>query len=469
MSDMSDTLLALRKDPVLFVTTCLNVKPQKWQEEALHAIATKPRVAIRSSHGVGKTAFLSWVILWLLLTRVPCKVPCTANSANQLEQVLWSELQKWAKRLPTGFQKELNFASDKITLKNVKESFAVARTARRDSPEALQGFHGTPEVDGSLSFIVEEASGVPDIVFEVAQGAMSTEGSKTVMVGNPTSATGYFADAFGKNADRWHTMTVSCYDSEMVSKDWIEDMKRQYGEDSNIFRIRCLGLPPLQDDDTIIPIHLLEDAIKREVEPQEVQPIWGVDISRFGSDRSALAKRKGNVLLEPIKNWSQKDLMETVGIILAEYESVPYDQRPSDILIDSIGLGSGVVDRLIELDLPARGVNVAESPALGQRYMKLRDELWFRAKEWLEARDCKMPEDETLIHELSSVRYGITSNGKFKCEGKDQMKRRGLKSPDLADAFVLTFASQAVRASGQSYTSYGYRRDLSYGDSNWIV
>ena len=144
MSEMSDTLLALRKDPVLFVTTCLNVKPQKWQEEALHAIATKPRIAIRSSHGVGKTAFLSWVILWLLLTRVPCKVPCTANSANQLEQVLWSELQKWAKRLPTGFQKELNFASDKITLKNVKESFAVARTARRDSPEALQGFHGTP-------------------------------------------------------------------------------------------------------------------------------------------------------------------------------------------------------------------------------------------------------------------------------------------------------------------------------------
>ena len=279
MSDMSATLLALRKDPVLFVTTCLNAKPQKWQEEALHAIATKPRVAIRSSHGVGKTAFLSWVILWLLLTRVPCKVPCTANSANQLEQVLWSELQKWAKRLPTGFQKELVFASDKITLKNVKESFAVARTARKDSPEALQGFHGTPEVDGSLSFIVEEASGVPEIVMEVAQSAMSTAGSKTVMVGNPTKATGFFADAFGKNADRWHTMTVSCYDSEMVSKDWIEDMKRQYGEDSNIFRIRCLGLPPLQDDDTIIPIHLLEDAIKREVEAQEVQPIWGVYIT----------------------------------------------------------------------------------------------------------------------------------------------------------------------------------------------
>jgi hypothetical protein len=246
-------------------------------------------------------------------------------------------------------------------------------------------------------------------------------------------------------------------------------MKRQYGEDSNIFRIRCLGLPPLQDDDTIIPIHLLEDAMKRDVEAQEVAPIWGVDISRFGSDRSALAKRKGNVLVEPIKSWQGKDLMETVGIILAEYESVPYDQRPSDILVDSIGLGSGVVDRLIELELPARGVNVAESPALGQRYMKLRDELWFRAKEWLEARDCKMPEDEVLVHELSAVRYSITSNGKFKCEAKDQMKRRGLKSPDLADAFVLTFAQQAIRATGNSSLAYGYRRNLDYGDSNWIV
>ena len=460
----ADTLEALHRDPVLFVRTCLGVEPQKWQREALEALTKHDKIAIRSSHGVGKTTFLSWVILWMLLTRVPCKIPCTANSASQLEQVLWSEIKKWAKKLPQGFQDELVFGADKITLKNVGESGCYARTARReDGGVALQGFHSD-----NLVFVVEEASGIDPIIFTVAQSALSSKGNKLLMVGNPTSGTGYFADAFGKNADLFYKMTVSCYDSEMVSPQWIEDMKKLYGEESNTFRIRALGLPPEEDEDTLIAKSLLESAVARDVEAMEVAPIWGIDIARFGGDRSALAKRKGNVLLEPIKTWQGKDLMETVGIILAEYEAVPYFERPSELLIDSIGLGSGVVDRLVELGLPARGINVAESPALRQKYMKLRDELWFRAREWLEARDCKMADDEQLVNELSTLRFTITSNGKFKAESKDQMKKRGFKSPDLADAFVLTFASQASRVGG-SATTFNWSRELDYGNSNWIV
>jgi phage terminase large subunit len=160
--------------------------------------------------------------------------------------------------------------------------------------------------------------------------------------------------------------------------------------------------------------------------------------------------------------------METVGLVLAEYEATPFMDRPSEILVDSIGIGAGVVDRLRELGMPARGVNVAESPALGTRYQKLRDELWFRCREWFEARDCSMPEQEELIHELTAARFSILSSGKFKAEGKDQMKKRGLKSPDLADAFILTFGSQAVRAAG-SVNAYGYSGDLNYGNSSWIV
>jgi len=460
--ELSETLLTLRKNPELFVEQLLGIKPQKWQREALQAIATHDKIAIRSSHGVGKTAFLSWVILWLLTTHYPVKIPCTANSQNQLEQVLWGEIKKWAKKLPIGFQNELIFGADKITLKNVPESGAYARTASRANPEALQGFHGE-----NLAFILEESSGIDPIVLEVAQGALSTKGAKVIMVGNPTSSTGFFADAFGKNAERYYKMTVSCYDSEMVSPEWIEDMKRQYGEESNTFRIRCLGLPPETDDDTIIPRHLLEEAVTRDVEAMEIQPVWGIDIARFGSDRSALAKRKGNVLIEPIKTWRDKDIMETVGIILTEYEATPYPDRPTELLIDSIGLGSGVVDRLIELGLPARGVNVAESPSLRQKYMKLRDELLFSAIEWLEARDCKIPNDEELIHELSSLRYAINSNGKFKCESKDQMKKRGLRSPDLADAFILTFGGQGARASG-AYSGYSFKKEIEY-DTSWVV
>ena len=132
---------------------------------------------------------------------------------------------------------------------------------------------------------------------------------------------------------------------------------------------------------------------------------------------------------------------------MAQYEACEFKQRPVEILVDSIGLGAGVVDRLRELKLPARGINVSESPAMGMTYINLRAELWHKAKAWLEKRDCKIPMDEDLIAELATVRYTFTSNGKIKVESKDDIRRRGLKSPDKADAFCLTFASDAATVS----------------------
>ena len=462
-NDAVDTLLALRNDPILFCRTVLQAEPQEWQKQALENINKHNRVSIRSGHAVGKTTYLSFVVLWWLTTRYPVKVACTANSASQLEQILWSEIQKWHKRMPKAFQDELEFRSDKITLKNVPDSFCVARTSRRENPEALQGFHSP-----NMLFIIDEASGVPDLIFEVAQGAMSTHGAKTIMVGNPNRSTGYFYDSFNKNAESWKTMTVSCEDAETVDPQYVEDMKKQYGEDSNVYRVRVLGLPPETDDNSIISRQLAESAANRDVDPIETMPIWGIDIARHGSDRCALAKRKGNVVTEPIKFWGDKDLMETVGIIMAEYDATPYKDRPSEILIDSIGLGAGVVDRLVELDLPARGINVAESSSMTDRYMRLRDELWFKCREWLEAKDCKLPEQEELLNEITNVRYEILSSGKFKVESKDQMKKRGFRSPDIADALMLTFAGMAVRASGNG-AGYRFNQTIEYGNSGWIV
>jgi hypothetical protein len=463
LTDAAKTLLALRDDPVLFVRTCLQAEPQKWQKEALQNIVKHNRLSIRSGHAVGKTTFLSFVILWWLCTHYPCKIACTANSASQLEQILWSEIQKWYKMMPQAFQDELEFRSDKITLKNAPDSFCVSRTSRRENPEALQGFHSP-----NMLFIIDEASGVPDIIFEVAQGAMSTHGAKTIMVGNPNRSTGYFFDSFNKNIESWRTMTVSCLDSDTVDPQYVEDMKRQYGEDSNVFRVRVLGLPPETDDNAIIGRALIESAIDREVDPIEVMPVWGIDVARHGSDRCALCKRKGNVITEPIKHWGGKDLMETVGIIMAEYESTPFRDRPTELLVDSIGLGAGVVDRLVELNIPARGINVAESSSLSNRYMRLRDELWFKCREWLEQKDCQIPDQEELIAEVTAVQYSIMSNGKFKVESKDEMKKRGMRSPDIADALMLTFAGNAIRASG-SGAGYKFNQKIDYGSSGWIV
>lgn len=457
----ADLLLALHHDPVLFVQSVLGAEPQAWQREALEAVRDGPRVACKSGHGVGKSALLSWVILWYLITR-PCRIVCTANSANQLSQVLWAEIQKWARKMPKGLQGQLEITSDKISVKGV-DSSCHARVSRKENPEALQGFHHE-----RLLFVIDECSGVDDVIFEVAQGALSTAGSKILMVGNPTRNSGYFYDAFHKNAHRWHKMTVSCADADYVSEDFIEDMAHQYGEDSAIFAVRVKGEFAETSEDSLIPRHLVESSVGRDVEAMTVAPIWGLDPARFGGDRTALAKRQGNVLTEPIKAWQGKDLMETVGLILAEWETTPFMDRPSEICVDSIGVGAGVVDRLRELGMPARGVNVAESPALGNRYQRLRDELWFKCREWFEARDCQMPDHEELLQELCGLRFKILSSGKFKAEGKDEMKKRGLRSPDLADAFVLTFGSQAVRAAG-SVSSYGYSGELDYGNNSWIV
>ena len=444
-------------NPVDFVEEVLGATPEPWQAEAMTALVKEPRVACRSGHGVGKTTMLAWTILWWLCTRRPCKVAVTANTAHQLSDVLWSEIGRWHKSMRV-LQNEIEIKSDKVLLKSAPDSFAVARTSRREQPEALQGFHSD-----NLLFLVDEASGVPDIIFEVAQGAMSTPGAKTIMTGNPTRAQGYFYDAFHANADRWYTMTVICHDSSRVSPQFIEDMIRQYGELSNTVRVRVLGLHPEGDDDTVIDRRLAELAVTRDVDATEVGPVvWGLDPARRGSDRTALCKRRGNAVLEVI-SWRNLDLMETAGRVKAEFDNARWDTRCSELCVDSIGIGAGLADRLAELGLPVRAVNVAESSAMADRFVRLRDELWWSAREWLEQRDCTLPDDDNLITELCLPRFTYTSAGKIKIESKDDSKKRfGGKSPDLADAFVLTFASAPMAVAGGS--SFRWSQPLEYSD-----
>ena len=458
-----EAIAALREDPALFVETVLQATPQKWQRKALDAIAQNDRVAIKSGHGVGKTAFESWVVLWWLMTHYPCKVAVTANSAHQLSDVLWTEIDRWARNMPQAFKDLLEFKSDKISLKGATDSFAVARTSRRENPESLAGFHSP-----HMLFVVEEASGVPNVIFETASGALSTPGAKIIMCGNPTRSDGYFYDAFHGDRDKWHCITVSCEEGEYVDPKFIDEMADKYGSQSNVFKVRVLGEFPTQSDDVLLPLHLIEDAVTRDVEAGPTTPVvWGLDVARFGGDRSALAKRQGNVLIEPIKTWQNKDLMELAGIVLSEYDAVPYSMRPQAIYIDAIGLGAGLADRLRELDMPAVAVSVSETASLKDRFNRLRDELFWLCREWFEARDCHIPDDGTLMAELSGIRYKYLSTGKLKVESKDEMKRRGQRSPDVADAFVLTFAGQGAVAGGYS-RGYNHNRTLKPKNS-WVV
>ena len=220
---------------------------------------------------------------------LPCKVAVTANTAHQLSDVLWTEIDKWARRLPQSWRDLLEFKTDKISLKGASDSFAVARTSRRENPEALQGFHSE-----NMLFLCEEASGIPDVVFQVGEGAMSTAGAKTVMCGNPTRSEGFFYESHHGQRHRWKAMTVSCHDATTVSEQFLESMKEKYGEESNVYRVRVLGQFPTQSDDVLLPLYLVEEATKRDVEASPTTPVvWGVDVARFGGDRSAIAKRQG--------------------------------------------------------------------------------------------------------------------------------------------------------------------------------
>jgi hypothetical protein len=225
----------------------------------------------------------------------------------------------------------------------------------------------------------------------------------------------------------------------------IEDIRAKYGEASNAWRVRVLGEFPTADDETVIPLELVLSAIERRVSTLSYYPVWGVDVARYGDDRTALAKRQANRLLEPIKWWNSTDLMATAGRIKAQYEETHYDMRPSEILIDTIGLGAGVYDRCKELGLPVRAINVGEATSKRENCMRLRDEPWFKGREWFQDRSCSMPQDDALIAELTAPTYTFTSTGKLVVESKADMKKRGMRSPDLADAFLLTFACDERR------------------------
>jgi hypothetical protein len=425
--------------PVAFVREVLNAEPDPWQLEALRALSKgHTRIAIRSGHGTGKSCMAAWVITWFANTRAPFKVAITAPSAPQLFDVLVPETHKWFGRLPEAWRGLWDITTDHIKLKADPECFITARTSRPETPEAMAGLHSS-----HILLVADEASGIDERVYEAAGGSMSTPGAITLLIGNPTRNTGYFWRVHHLERDRWFTMAVSSIDSPRVSRDYVDEMARRHGETSNAYRVRVLGQFPSQDDDTLISAEVVDAAMVRDVPLDSSAPeLWGVDPARFGADASVLIKRKGYVVTEMPRRWRNIDTMALAGAIKAEYDFAE-GNKPKLIVIDSIGVGAGIVDRLHEQGLPILGINVAEQSSSKDRFLRLRDELWWRLREWLETRRCRLPKDDQLRDDLCAPRYAFTSDGKLQIESKDKMRSRGLPSCDHADALALTLAEQA--------------------------
>lgn len=463
-----------------FVREVFGAQPDDFQIAVLQGYARgERRISIASCHGPGKTTVAAWCVVHSLTCRYPQKTVATAPTASQLFDALFAEVLKWAKRLPPALQELLDIKSDRIELRaSPQESFFSARTARAEKPEALQGVHSG---DGHVLLIADEGSGVAEAIYEAAAGSMAGHNCTTLLLSNPIRSTGFFYDTHHKLRDMWLAIRVAAgpavpeaeresgvYYSDRVSADFVEDISRRYGRESNAFRVRCLGLFPKSDDDTIIPFELVESARCRDIViPPFLKPVWGVDVARFGDDKNALVVRNRRAVTD-IETWGDADIMQTTGRVKAKWDAAPNSERPSEILVDVIGLGAGVVDRLRELGLPCRGINVSETASASEKYRNLRTELWFRAREWLESRDTTLPAgekgrespEEILASELVIPKYSFTSSGKLFAEAKSDIKRRGHKSPNVADAFVLTFAGEPATLIHGSKNSHRWNEPI---------
>jgi len=305
-----------------------------------------------------------------------------------------------------------------------------ARTARKEKPEAFQGFHSD-----NMLFIADEASGIENVIFEVGEGAMSTPSAKTILTGNPTRNDGYFHAAFHKNRALWQVFQVSCQNSKNVDPSYIEEMKTKYGEDSDIYRVRVLGEFPAASSLQFIPSDLVEEAQEREEQCFLHDPmILGVDVARFGDDQSIIFPRRGrDARTFPLQKYRNLDTMQ----LAARVAEAVREFKPDAVFVDGGGVGGGVVDRLNQLSIDCIEVNFGSKADEG-RYANKRAEMWGRMKEWLEG--AAIPDGNDLMDDLVGVEYGFTAKNQIQLERKEDMKKRGLASPDMADALALTFA-----------------------------
>jgi len=454
----SDAILYYADRPVYFVEDILHVTPDAEQAAVLQSVADNSMTSVRSGHGVGKSAVEAWTAIWFMATRPFPKIPCTAPTQHQLFDILWAEISKWLRHNPA-LEQEFVWTREKIYLKGYPEEwFAVARTATK--PDALQGFHAD-----NVLYIIDEASGVSDRIFEPVLGALSTPGAKLLMCGNPTQLSGFFYDSHHKNRASYASHHIDGRKSSRVDKAFVEKIINMYGLDSDVFRVRVAGEFPKQDNDVFIPLHLVAKATMTEpVKRKKPDSIHiGCDVARFGNDKTIIGYKVDERVF-PLKKRNGQDLMKTADdiIILGEslIEQYGYTEK-IPVKVDDGGLGGGVVDRLRQIKKhdPERFRWLEIFPVnFGARikhkhYHDSTSYMMGIVKKLLMPHDedgtekpveLILPDDDDLIGQLSTRKYELTSNSKIKVESKEEYKKRvngignlGGASPDEADCILL--------------------------------
>lgn len=452
---MKKLIIIWRKNPVIFAKQALGFIPDEWQAGALNDIRDHDQVAIRSGQGVGKTSVEAVIILWFLVCFSNAKVICTAPTKQQLNEVLWAEVDKW---LGTSKIKNiLKWTKTKVYMIGSEQRwFATAKTATR--PESMQGFH-----EDNMLFVVDEASGIDDKIMEAILGTLSGDNNKIIMMANPTQTSGIFFDAFHKDRADWKTRKVSSLESTRTNKKNIERLIRRYGKDSDVVRVRVYGDFPRGSPDAWISLEDVEQAIMRELPedftwnqagywnvPSYVPIELGVDVARYGGDETIIATRLGN-FVDDLLVSSKEGLMQTTGRIVQQLNllTTRYPNRTIVVKIDDTGLGGGVTDRLQEIvaqeELPVKVIPINFAQKGSKHYDGVVSDMYGYFKDEVLS-NVILPADDDLTAQFSVRKYSINSDGKIKIESKKSLKERGYPSPDRAEAVVMAFYTPKTAA-----------------------
>lgn len=426
--------------------------PYKWQSEIFALIGehlSNPktrfqplRIAVASGNGIGKSAFLAMINDWAMSTCEDCKSVITAGTGAQLKTKTHPELAKWYR---------LSINAEWFDVK--AQSIVVAdprhaNTWRTDlipwdaqNPDAFSGLHNKRK---RIVIIYDEASAIADVIWDRTSGALTDEDTEIIWLvfGNPTRNQGRFAECFGSDKHRWRTFQIDSRTVEGTNKEELRQEVEKYGEDSDYIRWRIRGEFPRAGTSQFIPGNLVSAARNYKSAGHESLPkILSCDVARFGDDQTIIGMRQGRKF-EMLGTYRGIATDKTADHIVDFIRT----HRPDAIVIDGDGIGGGVIDQLKALGFKAPMYNVFEfhggaEPQDGNMYFNKRTEVWGWMRAWLEA-GAQIPDDPELDRQLTGptfdVARGKVHHGSIFLEHKDDMKKRGLESPDKADCLAMT-------------------------------
>lgn len=402
-----------------------------------------------SGHGIGKSACVCWIIDWAMSTLADTKGVVTANTENQLKTKTWAEMAKWHRLSLTKSLFKLT-ATARFSVDPDHE-----KTWRIDmvpwSEKNMEAFAGLHNKGKRIIIIFDEASAISDAIWETTEGALTDKNTQIIWIcfGNPTKNSGRFRECFegGRFAHRWNARAIDSRETTITNHtqiaEWIED----YGEDSDFVRVRVRGMFPRMDSIAFISLESARAAVERPL-PMENRHavVLGVDVARFGGDKSVIYPRQGrDARTRPVEVYEKLSTTQLVSRVREAHDKY----HSAAIFVDGGGVGGGVVDQLMDLGLPvyevtfgAKADNTSQKEGRA-KYLNKRAEIWGATKDFLET-GC-IPEkirglEKPLVDELCEPSYTYSREDYIQLESKKDMKRRNVASPDAADALACTFA-----------------------------